>query len=156
MIFLISKSPWRCGDAFPEVSLMVQTKNKAKLDVIRFFLSPSSRPAVTMSWYSPHFYTPPFYKPNCFQLSVTTQDFFYSLFLSTVLLLAGMSFRCRDHASCRPVVTMICPHVPAYTWSVFSHFMCPPLYKPNCFPLSIATQAWSDSLILPYVYSLQE
>ena len=48
MIFLISKSPWRCGDAFPEVSLMVQTKNKAKLGVIRFLLSPSSRPVVTM------------------------------------------------------------------------------------------------------------
>ena len=115
---------------------MAQTKNKAKLDVIRFFKSSSSRPAVTMTRppcpcqhkgrYSPHFYTPPFYKPNCFQLSVTTQAFSDSLFLSTVLLLAGMSFRCRDHASCRPVVTMICPHVPAYTWSVFSHFICPP------------------------------
>ena len=148
MIFLISKSPWRCGDTFREVSLMAQTKNKAKLDVIGFFLSPSSRPAVTMSRYSPHFYTPPFYKPNCFQLSVTTQAFSDSLFLSAVLLLAGMSFRCRDHASCRPVVTMICPHVTAYTWSVFSHFMRPSLYKPNCFPLSIATQAWSDSLIV--------
>ena len=68
---------------------MVQTKNIAKLDVIRFFLLPSSRPAVTMSRYSPHFYTPPFYKPNCFQLSVTTQAFSDSLFLSTVLLLAG-------------------------------------------------------------------
>ena len=145
---------------------MAQTKNKAKLDVIRFFKSSSSRPAVTMTRppcpcqhkgrYSPHFYTPPFYKPNCFQLSVTTQAFSDSLFLSTLLLLVGMSFRCRDHASCRPVVTMICPHVPAYTWSVFSHFMCPPLYKPNCFPLSIATQAWSDSLIVSYVYSLQE
>ena len=136
---------------------MVQTKNKAQLDVIRIFLSSSSRPAVTnQTRYSPHFYTPPFYKPNCFQLSVTTQDFFYSLFLSTVLLLAGMSFRGRDHASCRPVVTTICPHVPAYTWSGFSHFMCPPLYKSNCFPLPIARQAWSDSLIVPYVYSLQE
>jgi len=145
---------------------MAQTKNKAKLDVIRFFKSSSSRPAVTMTRppcpcqhkgrYSPHFYTPPFYKPNCFQLSVTTQAFSDSLFLSTVLLLAGMSFRCRDHASCRPVVTMICPHVPAYTWSVFSLFMCPPLYKPNCFPFSIATQAWSDSLFVSYVYSLQE
>ena len=49
MIFLISKSPCRCGDAFREVSLMVQTKNKAELDVIRFFLSPSSRPEVTMA-----------------------------------------------------------------------------------------------------------
>ena len=82
--------------------------------------------------------------------------FFYSLFLSTVLLLPGMSFRCRDHASFRPVVTMICPHVPAYTWSGFSHFMCPLLYKPNCFPFSIAKQAWSDSLFVSYVYSLQE
>ena len=145
---------------------MVQTKIKAKSDVIRFFKSSSSRPAVTMTRppcpcqhkgrCSPHFYTPPFYKPNCFQLSVTTQAFSDSLFLSTVLLLVGMSFRCRDHASCRPVVTMICPHVPAYTWSGFSHFMCPLLYKPNCFPFSIAMQAWSDSLIVPYVYSLQE
>ena len=47
-------------------------------------------------------------------------------------------------------------HVPAYTWSVFSHFMSPPLYKPNCFPFSIDTQAWSDSLFVSYVYSLQE
>ena len=80
MIFLISKSPWRCGDAFREVFLMLQTKNKTKLDVIRFFLSPSSRPAVTMARYSLHFYTPPFYKPNCFQLSVTTQVFFIPCF----------------------------------------------------------------------------
>ena len=62
--------------------------------------------------FSPFLCSPLFNKPNCFQLSISTEAWSDSVFLISVLLFAGMSFRCRDHASCRPVLTMIRPPYP--------------------------------------------
>ena len=59
--------------------------------------------------FSPFLCSPLFYKPNCFQLSISTQVWSGSLSLLSVLLLAGMGFRCRGLASCRPVLSMIRP-----------------------------------------------
>ena len=123
---------------------MIQTKNEAKSDVIKFLLSSSSRPVLTMvrPTQGQVFYVPTFYKPNCFPLSIATQAWSDSLLLFSVSLLVGMGLRFRDHAPCLPVVC----HDPANTWSVFAQFRCPPLYNPDCLPLPIATRARSDSL----------